>query len=110
MTSLASDLGSCHWPFATGPGADGRGVAVATVGLGLLTLEHIELSLNRGDVLTLICALVFAFHILFVGRYVTDANFRQLVALQVSGSALLCTIMLPLGSCTGSPARWPPPP
>lgn len=72
------------------------GVAIATVGLGLLTLERMELSLNRGDTLTLICALVFAFHILFVGRYVTDGDYRQLVALQIAGSALLCTVMLPL--------------
>jgi drug/metabolite transporter (DMT)-like permease len=71
-------------------------VAIATVGLGLLTLERMELSLNRGDTLTLICALVFAFHILFVGRYVTDGDYRQLVALQIAGSALLCTVMLPL--------------
>ena len=67
------------------------GVAIATVGLGLLTLERLELSLNRGDMLTLICALVFAFHILYVGRYVTDGDYRQLVALQIAGSALLCT-------------------
>jgi drug/metabolite transporter (DMT)-like permease len=72
------------------------GVAIATVGLGLLTLQRLELSLNRGDTLTLICALVFAFHILFVGRYVTDGDYRQLVALQIGGSALLCTVMLPL--------------
>jgi drug/metabolite transporter (DMT)-like permease len=72
------------------------GVAIASVGLGLLTLERLEFSLNRGDVLTLICALVFAFHILYVGRYVTDADYRQLVAIQIAGSALLCTIILPI--------------
>lgn len=72
------------------------GVAIATVGLGLLTLESLELSLNRGDVLTLICAAVFAFHILYVGRYVTEGDYRQLVALQVAGSALLSTMILPV--------------
>jgi drug/metabolite transporter (DMT)-like permease len=72
------------------------GVAIASLGLGLLTLERLELSLNHGDVLTLICALVFAFHILYVGRYVTDADYRQLVAIQIAGSAVLCTIILPI--------------
>jgi drug/metabolite transporter (DMT)-like permease len=72
------------------------GVAIAATGLGLMTLDRMELVLNRGDVLTLICAFVFAFHILFVGRYVTDDNYRELVAIQVAGSALLCTVVLPL--------------
>ncbi len=72
------------------------GVVIATAGLGLLTLESLELSLNRGDVLTLICAFVFAFHILYVGRYVTEGDYRQLVAIQIAGSALLCTIILPI--------------
>jgi drug/metabolite transporter (DMT)-like permease len=72
------------------------GVAVAATGLGFLTLDRMELALNRGDVLTLICAFVFAFHILFVGHYVTDDDYRQLVAIQVAGSALLCTVILPI--------------
>lgn len=72
------------------------GVGIATVGLGLLTLESMEVSMNHGDVLTFVCAVIFAFHILFVGRYVSDGDYRQLVAVQIAGSALLCTIMLPL--------------
>lgn len=72
------------------------GVAIASIGLSLLTLDRMELTLNRGDVLTLLCAVFFAFHILYVGRYVNDNDYRQLVALQVAGSALLCTVVLPI--------------
>ncbi|MBP1600184.1 MAG: protein of unknown function transrane, partial [Acidobacteria bacterium] len=81
------------------------GVVIATAGLGLLTLESLELSLNRGDVLTLICAFVFAFHILYVGRYVTEGDYRQLVALQIAGSAVLSTIILPIVESLG-PRSW----
>ncbi len=72
------------------------GVAMATVGLGLLTLNAIPLKFAHGDLLTLICAVVFALHILLIGRYLPTSDFRQLVLLQLCGSALLCTLILPM--------------
>ncbi len=72
------------------------GVVLATLGLGLLTLNAIPMKLARGDVLTMICAIVFALHILLIGRYLPTSSYRELVVLQLGGSALLCTLVLPM--------------
>ncbi len=72
------------------------GVVMAGVGLGFLTLNTIPMSFAGGDVLTFICAIVFALHILFIGRYLPGCDFRQLVILQLSGSAVICTLVLPM--------------
>jgi drug/metabolite transporter (DMT)-like permease len=71
------------------------GVVIATIGLGFLTLSTIPMGFTRGDFLTLLCAVVFALHILFIGRYLPECDFRQLVIIQLAGSAVLCTLILP---------------
>src|SRR5437867_8502088 len=50
------------------------GVALAPVGLGFLTLERLELSFTVGDTLTLLCAIFFALHILFISRYLPTTD------------------------------------
>jgi drug/metabolite transporter (DMT)-like permease len=72
------------------------GVAIATVGLGLLTLDTLDLRPGGGDLLTLICAIVFALHILLLGRYLPTSDYRQLTLLQVAGGAVIGTIMIPV--------------
>ena len=72
------------------------GVVLATVGLGLLTLERFELAFSYGDLLTFMCAIVFALHILCLGKYLPVSDFRQLLVLQMGGSAVLCTLLLPV--------------
>ncbi len=72
------------------------GVALATVGLGLLTLETLELKFGRGDTLTFLCAVVFALHILFIGRYSPISDFRQLVILQMAVSAVVGSLAMPM--------------
>lgn len=72
------------------------GVALATAGLGLLTLPQGEFAIGRGDLLTLLCAVVFALHILFLGRYLQECDFRQLLLLEVVGTAVICLVALPL--------------
>ncbi len=72
------------------------GVVLAAIGLGFLTLERLELSFSRGDTLTLFCAIGFALHILFIGRYTPTSDFRQLVILQMAGSALVSTLATPM--------------
>ncbi len=72
------------------------GVVLATIGLGMLTLNTIPMNLTFGDGLTGICAVVFALHIVFIGRYLPDSDFRQLAIIQMAGSALLCTLVLML--------------
>jgi len=72
------------------------GVTIATAGLALLTLERMELAFSQGDTMTLICAAVFALHILFLGRYLPGGDYRQLFMLQMAGSAAISSIMLPV--------------
>lgn len=72
------------------------GVALATVGLGFLTLTKLELKFSRGDTLTLICAIFFALHILMLARYLKASDFRQLVVIQLAGSAVIGTLLTPM--------------
>lgn len=65
------------------------GVCIATVGMVLLTLPGFRLSLNRGDVLTLACAVAFALHLLAVERQSRRGAFQSLAILQVATAAAL---------------------
>lgn len=49
--------------------AEVAGVLVATIGMGLITLQDIHLHVNRGDILTLLCAGAFAGHIVVLGYF-----------------------------------------
>ena len=72
------------------------GVILATLGLFFLLLRTADLKLQAGDGLTLICAVMFAFHILLLGRFVSVSDYRQLMLVQVAGTAILCTLMGPV--------------
>lgn len=69
--------------------AEMLGVAVAAAGMALLTLEGASLRIGPGDLLTLCCAVAFAFHILTVGRILTSGGFEVLSLAQISASAVL---------------------
>jgi drug/metabolite transporter (DMT)-like permease len=72
------------------------GILIATGGLILLLADSSDFSLRSGDFLTLICAFLFAFHILFVGRFVRQTNYRHLIFVKIACSAVLCSVMAPL--------------
>jgi drug/metabolite transporter (DMT)-like permease len=65
------------------------GVLVATVGLGLMTLEGAIGVIGRGDVLTLLCAVAFAAHIVTVGHFSETMSFELLSVTQVGAAAVL---------------------
>jgi drug/metabolite transporter (DMT)-like permease len=69
------------------------GVLVATVGMGLMTLEGSGLrnfgSVNRGDLLTLFCAVAFAAQIVAQGHFSEKMGFELLSIFQVATAALL---------------------
>jgi drug/metabolite transporter (DMT)-like permease len=65
------------------------GVLVATVGLGLMTLEGSIGAIGRGDVLTLLCAIAFAAHIVAVGHFSERMSFEFLAVTQVGTAAVL---------------------
>lgn len=65
------------------------GVALATSGLGLMTLERAGWGINPGDVLTVVCAVLFAAHIVTVGHYAGRISFEPLSLGQVATCAVL---------------------
>jgi drug/metabolite transporter (DMT)-like permease len=64
-------------------------VALATVGLGVLSL-HGGLSLGLGETLTLACAAVYALHIIGLGRWSTPSHATGLAAVQMVAIAVVC--------------------
>jgi drug/metabolite transporter (DMT)-like permease len=73
--------------------AEWMGVAVATLGLGLLTLDGPISQINTGDLLTVVCALAFGIHILVVGHYVPKFGFQALTLVQIATAAVLSGLM-----------------
>ena len=72
------------------------GIVLATAGLFLLLAHMAELKVTSGDILTLICAVMFGFQILFLGKFVSISDYRQLMLLQIAGTAILCSLAVPL--------------
>ena len=78
------------------------GVLAAVVGLFLLTVPATESglgnweSVNRGDLLTLGCAVSFGFQIIFLGRATERHPFAQIGFLQIATSAVLMGILAPV--------------
>jgi drug/metabolite transporter (DMT)-like permease len=80
------------------------GVAMATVGLGLLSLEP-DLSIGFGDVLVLACAVSFTAHILLVGRFAPTWAPIRLAFVQIATVAVLSSGM---ALAVERPLPWPP--
>jgi len=76
------------------------GVLAAFAGLYLLTVPSAgsgSLSgINRGDLLTLGCAVTFAFQIIFMGRAMRVHRFEQIATLQACVAAVLMAVTVPL--------------
>lgn len=72
------------------------GVVLATIGLFLLLAHMSDLEMRSGDVLTVMCAILFGFHILLLGRFVLSSDYRQLLILQLAGTAILSSIAAPI--------------
>ncbi len=87
-----------HWVWA--------GAIVALFGLYFLTVPRSGFAaLNRGDLLVLGCAVMFAFQIIFVARYSPRHSVAALSFLQVAMTAVLTALCLPVLAAT----RWEPP-
>ena len=76
------------------------GVAMAMAGLYLLTVPAGEgfglAAVNRGDLLTLGCAVVFGFQIIVVGKVMLHHRFEQIGPLQIVAAATFMTATAPL--------------
>ncbi len=78
------------------------GAGAALAGLYLLTVPHEGLGgLNRGDPLVLLCAVMFALHIIFISRHVGEHSVGALSFLQVATTAVFAALLLPLAGAAG---------
>ncbi|HEX4003206.1 MAG TPA: DMT family transporter [Candidatus Acidoferrales bacterium] len=78
------------------------GAATALAGLYFLTVPPAGLgALNRGDPIVFGCAVAFALHIIFIGRYVADHSVGALAFLQVGTTAVLSALAVPLVAFAG---------
>ena len=68
---------------------------LAIVGIGLLSLQG-DLTMNIGDVLTLICGLGFALHMIYIDRYTKRHDPVLLTILQLGFAAVYSWIMAPV--------------
>ena len=65
------------------------GVVIATIGMGLMTLQGNSGGVARGDLLVILCAVAFAGHIVVLGHYSKAAAFESLAVWQLGATATL---------------------
>ncbi len=73
------------------------GIGLAVAGMAILTLPGLEphtLQLNKGDLLTIGCAVAFAFHLLTLGFMSQRACYEGVALGQILCAALLSTVSL----------------
>ncbi|MDQ6760629.1 MAG: DMT family transporter, partial [Acidobacteriota bacterium] len=65
------------------------GVVCAFAGMALMTVERNLGGVGGGDVLVMICAVAYAFHILVLGRFAADSSVAIMSVVQIATAALL---------------------
>ena len=60
------------------------GIAAAFAGMALMTIQSDLRDINRGDLLVAGCAVVYAFHILLLGRFAGSSNLGVLIVAQIA--------------------------
>jgi drug/metabolite transporter (DMT)-like permease len=65
------------------------GVLAAFTGMALMTIQKSFLDVGLGDLLVAGCAVVYAFHILALGRFAGSANLGVLTVVQIATAAVL---------------------
>src|SRR5690625_3311204 len=69
------------------------GAFLTIVGIGLLSIDFSG-AINIGDVLSLLCAFAFAFHIIFTGKFVETEKPVPLTIIQFSSAAIIGFVVL----------------
>lgn len=80
------------------------GALLALAGMFLLTVPPGAAgldSLATGDLLVGACAVAFAFHVLYVGKFRAGHSTRALNAVQVAVTAVLAAVAIPIAHATG---------
>jgi len=88
MVPLASSL-----VYRTKPRAvEVTGVLIATLGMMLMTLTA-PFDISRGDLLSLLCAVTFALHIVVIGHFSAMVGFESLAVIQIAVSAVAASAL-----------------
>ena len=69
--------------------AEVLGIVAAGIGMALMTVQKSFLDIGLGDLLVAGCAVVYAFHILVLGRFAGSANLGVLTVVQIATAAVL---------------------
>jgi drug/metabolite transporter (DMT)-like permease len=85
-----------RWPSALGALLAFAGLLLLTTPAGT-SWANLFTSIGPGDLLTLLCAIAFAGHLLALAHTSTRIPIAQLATLQISVAALVMAITLPLG-------------
>jgi len=85
MVPLASSLVYRNRPRAI----EVAGISIASFGMALMTLPAGSFGMSRGDVFSVLCAVVFALHIVVVSHYSPMFGFETIALMQVVTAALL---------------------
>lgn len=70
----------------------GISATMAMIGLALLTLNHNLAGVSIGDIYTFICAIIFAFYIILVGKYTKDVDSIAMAIIQLGLVGVFSTI------------------
>jgi drug/metabolite transporter (DMT)-like permease len=71
------------------------GILIASLGMALMTLSpasvwgDLRLGMSRGDLLSFLCAVTFAVHIVIIGHYSQLHGFESLAVVQIATAAIL---------------------
>ena len=69
--------------------SEAAGVALATIGMGLMTLNTLRFDIAFGDFLVLCCSFAYALHIIVLGHFARHMSYETLATNQIATAALL---------------------
>jgi drug/metabolite transporter (DMT)-like permease len=73
------------------------GILIASLGMALMTLSSpsdLGFGMSRGDVLSFLCAVTFAIHIVVIGHYSQLNGFQSLAVVQIATAAALGSVFV----------------
>ena len=65
------------------------GILIASIGMAMMTLPSAKFEMSTGDLLSLLCAVTFALHIVVIGHFSPMVGFETLAVVQVTVAAVL---------------------